>query len=255
MPWNQRKALLSHHRWFRNLVEFHDITRSWLEDSQSERAAHHLERAPHPQLPEDFRLLNTLPDARLDSLLDDTTPEDLLGRLEYSVWTVQAWTYTTLVARLRRSASAASSAESPTFEDDLEKLHSVFEQSAWKQGRLVAEKRWNSAEKQTLGIFHQDLRGLFLTLVDSPVAASQGEDAFLLRRGLPRELEFEFRACPHLSKFSEIAPVANELCRFHSAWIRGYVYGLNHQVQVEYQPCSEAHSSGSVRHCRQHWRL
>jgi len=239
MPWNQRKALLTHHRWFRNLVDFHHMTRGWVEEATSEREAHQMERAPSPEMIDDIKLLDALPDARLDTLLDDTDPSDLLARLEYSVWAVQAWTYTSLTGRISGT--------------EKEKLNSVLEQSVWKQGRAAAEKRWHHAEKQTRGNFSEDLRSLFLTLIDSPVALNLGEDAFLLRRGLIRELEFEFRACPHHSRYPEVIPVANELCFFHSAWIRGYIYGLNHQVQIEYHPtqASQAKSGG----CSQHWKL
>jgi hypothetical protein len=236
MPWNQRKALLTHHRWFRNLVDFHHMTRGWVEEATSEREAHQMERAPSPEMIDDIKLLDALPDARLDTLLDDTDPTDLLARLEYSVWAVQAWTYTSLTGRISGS--------------EKEKLNSVLEQSVWKQGRAAAEKRWHHAEKQTRGNFSEDLRSLFLTLIDSPVALNLGEDAFLLRRGLIRELEFEFRACPHHSRYPEVIPVANELCFFHSAWVRGYIYGLNHQVQIEYHPVTL--KSGG---CSQHWKL
>jgi hypothetical protein len=243
MPWNQRKALLTHHRWFKNLTDFHAMTRSWLEDTHSEKASYHLERlektsAAHSA--EDFKLLETLPDARLESLLDDTSPEDLLKRLEYSVWTAQAWTYTSLLGRAAQSSFSEGAAE---------KLTSVLEQATWKQGRAVAEKKWALAEKQ-------DLRALFLTLIDSPIALSLGEDAFLLRRGLTNELEFEFRACPHFSRYPEVIPVADALCFFHSAWVRGYVYGLNHQVQIEYHPCTTEkghHKEGN--RCWQRWKL
>jgi hypothetical protein len=233
MLWNQRKALLTHHRWFRNLIDLQGITRAWLEESRGERAPYHLERAPSSQMSEDFKLLETLPDARLENLLDDTTPEDLLKRLEYSVSTAQAWTYTSLMSR--------------TPDSEKEKLTSVLEQATWKQGRAVAEKRWDLAEKN-------DLRALFLTLVDSPIALNLGEDAFLLKRGLVHKLEFEFRSCPHFSPFPEVSPCADALCFFHSAWIKGYIYGLNHQVKVEYH--SKTGSSGkSAQRCWQHWTL
>jgi hypothetical protein len=236
MPWNQRKALLTHHRWFKNLTDFHAMTRSWLEESQGEKASHsldRLERTSAAHSAEDFKLLETLPDARLESLLDDTSPEDLLKRLEYSVSTAQAWTYTSLMGRAAQSGNS----------DAGQKLTSVLEQATWKQGRAVAEKKWALAEKQ-------DLRALFLTLIDSPIALSLGEDAFLLRRGLTHEVEFEFRSCPHFSQYPEVIPVADALCFFHSSWIKGYVYGLNHQVQVEYFPRA---SEGS--RCSQRWKL
>jgi hypothetical protein len=236
MPWNQRKALLTHHRWFRNLTDFQSITRSWLEESQGKRAPHQVERVAAAHFPENFKFLETLPDARLESLLDDTTPEDLLNRLEYSVWAAQAWTFASLMNHMAA--------------DEKEKLQSVLEQATWKQGRLVAEKRWSLAEKQ-------DLRALFLTLVDSPVALSLGEDAFLLRRGLSDDLEFEFRFCPHFSRFPEVKPVADELCFLHSAWIKGYIYGLNTQVKIEYRPAPLAETQASQTHsrCGQHWTL
>jgi hypothetical protein len=220
------------------------MTQGWIEEATSVKEAHQLERAPSPQMIDDLKLLDALPDARLDTLLDDTDPSDLLSRLEYSVWAMQAWTYTSLTGMISGAETGAK-----------EKLNSVLEQAVWKQGRAAAEKRWHHAEKQTRGNFSEDLRSLFLTLIDSPIASNLGEDAFLLRRGLGRELEFEFRACPHHSRFPEVIPVADELCFFHSAWIRGYVYGLNHQVQIEYLPTKSGSKLAKTSRCSQHWKL
>lgn len=229
-PWHQRKALLKHHRWFRNLVDFHAITRAWIEEGK-------LDSSANPYVSEDLKLLETMPDTRLEALLDDTAPEDLLGRLEYSVWAVQGWTYSTLFQRIGSGKGASANEEA---------LRSLIEQATWKQGKATAEKRWARLAEES----RADLRAIFLTLIDSPIALSLGEDAFLLRRGLPHELEFEFRACPHILRFPEEIPATSELCALHSSWIRGYLYGMNHRAQLEYFPQSEARPR-----CSQHWRL
>jgi hypothetical protein len=230
-PWHQRKALLKHHRWFRNLVDFHSITRAWIEES-------HLNQSAHPQASlqdlDDLKLLETLPDARLELLLDDTSPEDLLGRLEYAVWSVQGWTYSTLFERQNGAKDAAGA------------LASKLEQATWKQGQSVAEKRWNRIGEDS----RSDLRAIFLTMIDSPIALSLGEDAFLLKRGLSSHVEFEFRACPHESRFPEANPASNELCALHSAWVRGYLYGLNPKAQLEYFP-----RTASRPRCSQIWKM
>ena len=223
-PWHQRKALIKHHRRFRNLVDFHDITRAWVDEARIDSAA-------NPHLTEEIRLLETVPDARLETLLDDTSPEDLLGRLEYSVWAIQAWTFSTIFGRIK---------------DRPENLSSALEQVTWKQGKSMAERRWNRISARS----RSDLRALFLTLVDSPIALSLGEDAFLLKRGLLQDLEFEFRACPHVLRFPEVMPASSQLCALHSAWIRGYLYGLNPRIQMQYNPRAAAETR-----CSQHWRL
>jgi hypothetical protein len=217
-PWNQRTALLKHHRWFRNLMDFHSITRAWIEECQPKGGATP-QHSPHYS--EDLKLLETLPDARLELLLDDTSPEDLLTRLEHSVWSVQGWTYSTLSDR--QGGKGATPAAAST-------LWSTLEQATWKQGQAVAEKRWQRIGESS----RSDLRAIFLTMIDSPIALSLGEDAFLLKRGLPTHIEFEFRACPHDARFPETTSSTDELCALHSAWIRGYLYGLNPKAQLEY---------------------
>ena len=82
-PWHQRKALLKHRRWFCNLVDLHGLTQSWMKETEF-----------HPNgasyLTEDLKLLESIPDVRLEQLLDDTAPEDLLARLESAVLSAQA---------------------------------------------------------------------------------------------------------------------------------------------------------------------
>lgn len=229
-PWHQRKALLKHHRWFRNLVDFHAITRAWIDEGK-------LDPSTNPYLSDDLKLLETMPDARLEALLDDTSPDDLLGRLEYSAWAVQGWTYSTLFSRLHSGSNPLANSEA---------LSSMLSQATWKQGKAVAEKRWSRIGEDS----RDDLRAIFLTLIDSPVALSLGEDAFLLKRGLAHELEFEFRACPHISRFPEEIPASAELCKLHSTWIQGYLYGMNNRAQLEYIP-----QSASSPRCSQIWRF
>ena len=220
-PWHQRKALLKHHRWFRNLLDFHDITRAWV-------TAGELDLASNPFLSEDLKLLESISDVRLEMLLDDTSTEDLLGRLEHSVWAVQGWTYQMLKDPAQPS------------------LMKILEQTTFIRGKAVAEQRWSRIGKP----LRKDLRAIFLTLVDSPMSLSLGEDAFLLKRGLADDVEFEFRACPHAIHFAGEVAGASDLCALHSTWIQGYVLGMNGNAQIEYIP--RTHEG---MRCTHHWRL
>jgi hypothetical protein len=224
-PWHQRKASLKHHRWFKNIVDLHSITQAWLEEVP-------VDQSEDPHLTADILLLESMTDARLEHLLDDTSPQDLLGRLEASIRAVQTWTHSKIFS------------ESKGAETD--RLSSVLEQATWKQGRAVAEKRWPRLPEAS----RSDLRILFLTLIDSPMALGLGEDAFLLTHGLSHGLRFEFHACPHAMLFSDIMYSESGICALHSAWVRGYLYALNPKIQMEYFPVPRPN-----QRCAQHWRL
>jgi len=229
-PWHQRKALLKHHRWFSNLVDFHAITKAWMQENK-------IDPTGASYLTEDLKMLESQSDVRLEQLLDDTAPEDLLARLEAAVLGAQTWAYRNLFSRLNSGKEAAQGADA---------LRSVLEQTTWKQGKHLAEGRWNRIRPES----RNDLRAIFLTLIDSPVALSFGENAFLLKRGLPDSVDFEFRACPHRLMITEDSREQDALCSLQSAWIRGYLYGMNNLAQLEYTP-----AKGPESCCSHHWNF
>jgi hypothetical protein len=172
------------------------------------------------------------PDEAIDTFLDDTLPEDMLGRLERAVWAVQSWT-------LNRLLDRASAAEKPS-------LRAMLEQIAWKSGRKAAAARW----KDLPAASREDLRGLLLAMTDSPFTGQLGLDAFLVRRALPREIELELRVCPHQIPHPETRgqPIAEELCGLHAHAMRGFLYELNNGVSLEHQ-CAGKDSG----RCTQRW--
>ena len=216
-PWHERTAGAKHYQWFQRLINLHELTQGWLKEMQVERPQHQLARGLQPQVSQNLWMLDFLSAGgpRMDNLLDDTSPEDILGRLEHTVWSVQAWT---LMSSVERAPAETRQA-----------LESILEQSSWKLGRKCGEAAW-----PTLPIHaRQDLRALLLAL--SPhVVSGTGSDDFLLKRAVQSEVQVELKACPHHSRYLETAPMADLLCKLHAQWMRGFVYALNSRVTVEH---------------------
>lgn len=229
-PWHQRIPSTEHYQWFKNLVDFHELTTALLKEVQAERPSHLMNRGISAAVSENLWMLDSLAEADLEKFLDDTSPEDMLGRLEQTVWAVQAWTLTHLYGK-----STSTSHRAP--------LDHTLEQVAWKLGRSASELRWkNLAQKGA-----QDLRDILLALNDSPFLGYPNGRGFLVKRALSQEIQVELQACPHQIHYAEAKPVADRLCRFHSHWMRGYAYALNQRVSLE-------HLVRTPR-CTQRWSL
>jgi len=219
-PWHERTAGAKHHQWFSRLISLHELTQGWLRELQVERPQHLITRGLQPQISQNLWMLDFLSrpgggTPGMDSLLDDTSPEDILGRLEHTVWSVQAWT---LMSCIERAPA-----------DTRQALESILEQSSWKLGRKHGELAWPSMPPHA----RQDLRALLLALSPFQVSGSGGDD-FLLKRSVQSEVQIELKACPHRSRYLETAPIADVLCRLHAQWMRGFVYALNSRVTVEH---------------------
>jgi hypothetical protein len=230
-PWHERVAGTKHYQWFARLVSLHELTQAWLGELRLERPKHGLTRGVDTRVSQSLWMLDTLasPDpALLDRLLDDTIPEDILGRLEHTVWSVQAWTLQNCVEKATGEAKRA--------------LESILEQTSWKLGRKFCESTWPALPASAQG----DLRALLLAL--SPYTG-MGGDPFLLRRAVDGEVEVELKSCPHESRYSEVIPMADLLCRLHAQWMRGFVYALNNRVALEH---SVRHGDRG-RRCTQRW--
>jgi hypothetical protein len=229
-PWHLRRVTAKHEHWFRGLVDWHELTRAWVAELAPADAPKglHVSRGFDPVVAENLWMLESLADARLESLLDDTMPEDTLARLERTVWAAQAYTLVTLLERSR--------------EEDQPALYSKLESVSWKQGVACAKRRWPAG----LG-GDPDLRALWLALGQSPFAPSTLEDSFLLRRAVRADAQLELRRCPHQQPFPEVRPVADLLCQLHTQYLRGFFYELCPPVAVE--------SETATPRCRQKWVL
>jgi hypothetical protein len=241
-PWHLRRASAEHHHWYRNLTDLHALTTAWLNDLNVPRSPNALRRGLDDDLAETLWLLEGMsaetetPGPRLDSILDDTRPEDLLSRLERTIWLVQAWTLIGITDKVEKTAGT----------EDRDSLLNQLEQSSWRAGRLCATRRWPNLDPEARG----DLRGIFAALRDSPLSGSAQRPAWLVRRRLPAELQLELLDCPHRGRFPEIAPVADRLCELHAHWLRGFAYALNSRISIHATP-----SAPDEPRCRQLWQL
>lgn len=232
MAWHLREAEHAHHRRFEQLLALHQITEAWvdaLREAGADRPAHSLDRGLSREITDQLWMLGSLAPRGLDSLLDDTSPDDVLGRLERIAWSVQAYTLAKLLERAGDSESQA--------------LHSVLEQTSWKLGRAFAEQKWGTLRQAT----RSSMRRLVLTLNDTPLGGYADGDGFLMTRVTDQEARFDLLQCAHQSSFSEVRLVADALCGFHAHWLSGFAYGLNPAILVD--------SSRSNGRCHRHWTL
>jgi hypothetical protein len=253
-PWHDRRVLHSHEQWFKSLVGLHELTSAWLRELQMGRPTHVISRGVNPEVAENLWMLDSLSKTSLEDLLDDTLPEDTLGRLEHTIWAVQAWT---LIALFERSTT-----ELPEISRvQKESLKSILEQVAWKQGKLAAETEFPDCASYAhpTSRARRDLRELLETAGYAPVCgfyrSSQGfgnsgafagnsetpigassipsHSGFLVKRAVPGEILFEMISCAHQIEFTEVRPVEHELCLLHMHWLRGFLYAFDHRIVVE----------------------
>jgi hypothetical protein len=216
-PWHLRLPTTEHHQWFKNLVDLHELTTSWLKEVQTDRPSHFLTRGLSTEVTENLWMLDSLSNTPMEKLLDDTQPQDMLGRLEQTVWAFQSWTLTQLYGKTTPSSTRNA-------------LDSMLEQASWKLGRSCVEARWRELAQTG----NQDLRDILLALNDSPFSGYPKGEGFLVRRAIAKEIQIELRCCPHQVQYQEVKPVADRLCRLHSHWMRGFAYALNNRVSVEH---------------------
>lgn len=230
-PWHLRRLSAGHYQWLRNLADQHALTTSWLSELQIERPAHTLTRGLTGDLADDLWGLSSLSAEQAESLLDDTAPEDVLGRLEQAVWSAQAETLRSLYERVSGQGAGAG--------QERLVLESVLDHTAWKAGKLCGERRWPAFDP-ALGA---DMRQILLALADSPFCGGLPlRDAFLVERAIDGELTLELRGCPHQR---EGVQLADALCHIHGHWMRGFAYALNHRISIE--------TGRRGSRCRQRW--
>lgn len=214
--WFTRRPTTVHEQWFKNLIDLNELTNAWINQlQQGERATHQMSRGLAGDVADNMWMLAWLGKQPLESLLDDTLPEDTLGRLDRTVWTVQGLA----LGALQLKAGAQKQA-----------LETQLEQISWKQGRLGAEARWPKLSQGG----RTSLKEVFHAFAHSPFSGYPLRDGFLVKRSLSEEILVELRACPHQSPYPEIKPVADRLCRLHAHWMRGFAYALNSKASVEH---------------------
>jgi hypothetical protein len=236
-PWHERLATHSHHRRFGYLVELHRLTETWLHELQLARPAHSLHRGLDPQIARDLWMLENPAERGLEKLLDDTPVNDVLARLERTIWAAQAYTLGQLLER--------------TGTEERSVLDSILEQSSWKLGRAYAEKQWQNLSPSS----RHDLRKVLLAFADtplgtSPFTSSNEGRSFLVLRATEKEARIELHHCAHRSVYSEVQRIANELCTIHFHWTRGFAYGLHPQLRVSQLNTPTDHPSSR---CGLHW--
>lgn len=231
-PWHLRHPLHSHYRRYERLKDLHQMTEAWIVEVQTHRPAHALPRGLSNEIAKDLWMLNTPSDNTLDSLIDDSTPDEVLLRLERTIIAVQAYTLNELIDRSKQPEDRAI-------------LDSVLEQRSWKLGKDSAEKKWASITKES----SEDVGKMMLAFQES---SWFGPTAFLNQRMTRAESSHELLGCPHRSSFNEVQGVVNELCDAYSHWARGFAYGLNPQIKVDTQ--RDISNPKKVR-CTQYWTL
>ena len=219
-PWHQRRIFHFHQRWHEDLLWIHRLTLEWLSEAKLDKPSHVLGVSAPADVRQSIQALEAVTETALEnqdsleSLLDDTHPDDLLGRLENSVITLQAWTLTTLNER------------SPELLD-------AIEQASWRQGRSYSEARLKD-ETNTPAV--RDARRTFAWFIDPPFFGRPRGNAILVRRATQGEVDFELRSCPHRSANPTVRRCADVLCRMYAAWMKGLIYGYDPQIHLDYQP-------------------
>lgn len=233
-PWDQRIATHYHYHWYENLLDLHQLTSAWLKDLDLERPSWFTGPHVSPRIRDTIGRFEKAagPEHKIESLetlLDDTLPEDLLGRFNETVETVQAWV-------LQSSLDQATSTNKDF-------LLSRMGQASWRAGRECSIKRWKEPSRQGM----DDLRGVLASFKTSPILGFPSEDGLLVCRATSSEIILELRACPHQSSNPAVHRVADELCQLQSHWIRGFVYPLNSKICVDHS------RTGNI--CSQRWYL
>lgn len=235
-PWNARVAVQSHEAEYRKLSRIHQMTLAWCTAMDLERPPYLTARSLPKDVEADLGLLEGITDGRgaLESLLDDTSPEDVLSRLEKTVWIVQRYSLSRLFEKTGMPRDV---------------LLDHLEQTTFQLGRAAGEADWGDLTDHD----RKDLRPLSRALRDALLASRP--DAWLIRRALPVEVQLELLSCLHREPRVEMENgIRQALCRLHGHWIRGYAYALNPRSQLEFEAPENSESDALHRPgCRYRW--
>jgi len=228
-PWHLRLPTIEHYQWFHNLIALHEFTLECIKKVNPTGLPDFVKNALSPEIAENLSLLNSLSDVKLETLLDDTLPEDLLGRLEHAIWAIQSVT----ILHLDKKENAHLKPEIN------------LEEISHQLGTNLANKRWAILKKKYLN--HVDSRDILLAMNDTPLSGYPYGNGFLIKRAIKKEIQIELRACPHRVNFHEVLPAADRLCTLQSFWTKGFIKALNPMMSLE-------HEIKSPR-CIQRWHL
>jgi hypothetical protein len=244
-PWHLRRPSLQHRRSFENLVVLHGMTEGWINELKQLQGPNRWEgpslitRGLSGDVAGNLWLLDALKDlGGFEGILDDTKPEDLLLRLQRTVWAAQAWTLRMLEER--------------TNGNERQVLLSVLQQSSWKYGRKMGETRWPHAVGQGTEAWRFDLRAILLAAEDTAIAPYPNPEMFLIQRAVQSEASVELLACPHQSTYPEVLPQADLMCLLHSRLLQGYAYSINTNLVVE-TDLRDKGNNAKLPRCRLRW--
>lgn len=193
-PWHIRRVTHRHLHEQRNLLDLHFLTHAWAQAGEAGTETQSSIENPFEREP---------------TLEDDTTPEDVLSRLERAVRDVQSQT----IRNMRKGGAAAAEG---------------LAQASYNAGKECAQRRWPREESSPAAAARgpsPDKRPWLGALYHSPLAGRAGESAFLVRRALVSEVCVELRQCPH--RRPESGDAADELCLQQFHWLRGYLSHLD----------------------------
>jgi hypothetical protein len=234
-PWHLRRATWRHHRRLRDLSERYELTGAWLLDAaeaglQAEPAPWLRPGALAPEEEAGLWMLELLEEREVDPLLDDTLPEDALGRLELTIRGAERETARSILGAGMLEAAARAS---------------------YRHGQTSGAARW----RELPGASRLDARALLLALEDSPFRRERAGGAFLVRRAVERSVSLELLECPHGEPAAgnrRDAGLAGAICALHAEWMRGFLHALNPRLIFS---AGGGPSGGTGARCTREWTL
>lgn len=213
-PWHDRQPISAHTSWFEDLRWQLRLCQSWISTLSDKSPSLSRIRSLETQCAE----INH--PGGLPALLDDTQADDVLARLEFSIFDLQ------LI--LVKSVTE----------------HQIWADAAWRLGRECALDRYRVGS-----IDFRDLRVLLHAFQDHPLYGGPNRSLYLPQRTLARETKIGLLRCPHQNSRSGDSSDADILCELHSHLSRGFLQALQTGVFVEYKQGSK------TEHCSLHWHL
>ncbi len=213
-PWHFRRITHEHELWFSNLRDIHALSSGWLAFAKL---------APSK--------LDAILATELGRLMDDTLPEDVLGRLEARIWAEQARAWQD-AARARATGSK-----------DLDTAGALLLERSHDEGERVGARDWAHAFAAKPATLEQ----AFAALTGSAIAGRPGPAAFLICRSVENELEADLLRCPHSACADpSLRERADSLCAAHLGWMKGYVRALNRGLAFD----SRSARAGAAGHAQ-----
>jgi hypothetical protein len=214
--WHERIPLLEEERRYENLLYLHYLTCAWTDvlTANAPKEDFRLERFVPPDLTQDLWLLEKLRFDRLppdlERIVDETSVKETLDHLEKFFWSIQ-------IALLDNVAK--------NIQDELQKnlVFGRLETASFGEGRRRAKELWSAQ------IPLQNAKHAWIPLSSGPFGA------WLLLRASDGDLELLWKGAP-ISR-PEVAPFlqATRLQTLHEEWVRGFLYGLDSQMRIEFE--------------------